>query len=130
MSHPALDQTDRALVAALAASARGPERDGVFALWLVARAALGAAAPTVTPERHAERLRAVGARVRTLSPAAALRRGVAAALADLAAARGAAPAIALAHLAAPAAESGLGAAAAALQAAARSARPAAAEPAR
>jgi hypothetical protein len=128
MSHPALEPTDRALVAALAASARGPAREGVFALWLVARVALGAALPSVTPERHAERLRAVTARVRTLSAAAPVRRGVAAALADLAGPRSTAPALALAHLVAPAAECGLASAAAALQAAARAARPAGPEP--
>jgi len=130
MSHPALEPTDRALVAALASAARGPERDGVFALWLVARAALGAAPPATPPARHAERLRAVGARVRTLSASAPLRRAVAAALADLLPARGVAPAVALSHLVAPAAESGLAAAATALLAAARAARPAPPEPGR
>ena len=128
MSHPALEPTDRALVAALASAARGPERDGVFALWLVARAALGAAPPATPPARHAERLRAVGARVRTLSAAAPLRRAVGAALADQLPARGVAPAVVLSHLVAPAAESGLAAAATALQAAARGARPAPPDP--
>jgi hypothetical protein len=125
MSHPALEPTDRALVAALAASARGPQRDGIFALWLVARAALGAAPPALSPARHGERLQAVEARVRTLSPAAPLRRAVGAALADLHPDRGVGPAAVLTHLVAPAAESGLAAAATALQAAARAARPAA-----
>lgn len=123
MSHPALEPADRALVAALAASARGPERDGVFALWLAVRAALALAEPA----RQAERLRAVGQRVRSLNAPAPLRRSLAAALADLGATRGAAPAVVLSHLAAPAAENCPAAAAAAVQAAARAMRPAAPE---
>jgi hypothetical protein len=123
MSHPALEPADRALVAALAASARGPERDGVFALWLVVRAAL-AAAPA--PARQPERLRAVGQRVRSLNAPAPLRRSLGAALADLLPARGIAPAVVLSHLVAPTAENCPGAAAA-VQAAARAVRPAAAE---
>jgi hypothetical protein len=127
MSHPALEPADRALVAALAASARGPERDGVFALWLAVRAALAGAPSDPTPSRQAERLRAVAQRVRSLTAPAPLRRSIAAALADLAAPRGAAPAVVLSHLVAPAAENCPPTAAAAVQAAARSARPAAPE---
>ncbi len=127
MSHPALEPADRALVAALAASARGPERDGVFALWLAVRAALAPAEGGSVPARQAERLRAVGQRVRSLNAPAPLRRSLAAALADLGATRGAAPAVVLSHLAAPAAENCPAAAAAAVQAAARAMRPAAPE---
>jgi len=129
MSHPALEPADRALVAALAASARGPERDGVFALWLAVRAALAGAPPEATPGRQAERLRAVSQRVRSLSGPVPLRRSLAAALADLAAARGA-PTVVLTHLVAPVAENCPPAAAAAVQAAARAARPATTEGAR
>lgn len=130
MSHPALEPTDRALIAALAASARGPERDGVFALWLAVRAALAGAPPEAAPARQAERLRAVGQRVRSLNAPAPLRRSLTAALADLVAARGATPAVVLTHLVAPAAENCPPAAAAAVQAAARAARPAAPDSAR
>ena len=130
MSHPALEPADRALVAALAASARGPERDGVFALWLTVRAALAGAPPAAAPARQAERLRAVGQRVRSLSAPAPLRRSLAAALADLASARNAAPAVVLTHLVAPVAENCPPAAGAAVQAAARAARPAALDGAR
>ena len=132
MTHPALDPADRALVAALAASARGPERDGVFALWLVVRAAVGAATPSATPARHAERLKAVGLRVRNLTAPAPLRRSLGAALADLLPARSVAASVVLSHPIAPATENCPPAAAAALQAAARAARaPAAgAEPGR
>ena len=123
MSHPALESADRALVSALAASARGPERDGVFALWLAVRAALGAAPPLTAPARHAERIRAVGQRVRSLAAPAPLRRSLGAALADLLPARSVAPAVVLSHLVAPASESCSALAAAAVQAAPRAARP-------
>jgi hypothetical protein len=129
MSHPALEPADRALVAALAASARGPERDGTFALWLVVRAALAAAPGTAPPVRQAERLRAVGQRVRSLASPAPLRRSLGAALADLLPARGVAPAVVLSHLTAPAAEN-CPEAAAAVQAAARAVRTAAGDGAR
>jgi len=130
MSHPALESTDRALVSALAAAARGPQRDGVFALWLAVRAALGTAPPSRAPARHVERIRAVGQRLRSLAAPAPLRRSLGAALADLLPARGVAPAVVLSHLVAPAAEICSGPAAAAVQAAVRAARPAATEPAR
>ncbi len=129
MTHPVLDSADRALVSALEASARGPERDGAFALWLVVRAALAAAPPAAPPARQAERLRAVGQRVRSLTAPVPLRRSLGAALADLLPARGVAPAVVLSHLVAPAQET-CPAAAPALQAAARAARPPAGEPAR
>jgi hypothetical protein len=129
MSHPALEPADRALVAALAASARGPERDGTFALWLVVRAALAAAPGAPAPARQAERLRAVGQRVRSLAAPAPLRRSLGAALADLLPARGVPPAVVLSHLTAPAAEN-CPAAAPAVQAAARAVRAAAGDGAR
>lgn len=121
MSHPALDSADRALAAALAASARGPERDGTFALWLVVRAALAAAPAGAVPARQADRVRAVGQRVRSLTAPAPLRRSLGAALADLVPGRGVAPAVILAHLVAPATES-CPDAAPAVQAAARALR--------
>ena len=121
MTHPALESADRALIAALAASARGPERDGAFAHWLVVRAALAAAPSAPAPARQGERLRAVAQRVRSLTAPAPLRRSLGAALADLLPARGVAPAVVVSHLVAPAAESAP-AAAAAVQAAARALR--------
>ena len=63
MSHPALAPTDDAFTHALAESARGPERDGVFALWLVVRAALAAAPPAAPPARQAERVKALSTRL-------------------------------------------------------------------
>jgi hypothetical protein len=124
MSHPALAPTDDAFTHALAESARGPERDGVFALWLVVRAALAAAPPGTPPARQADRLRALASRLKSLNAPAPLRRSLAAAISDLGAARGVAPAVVLAQLAAPAAECLGRRPAEAVQAAARAARPA------
>ena len=88
----------------LAESARGPDRDGVFALWLVVRAALGAAPPLSPPPRNAERLRALGVRLRSLNAPAPLRRALTAATADLASARSGGSAVVLSHLVAPTSE--------------------------
>ncbi len=104
MSHPALPAADAAFAAALAESPRGPSRDGAFALWLVVRAALGAAPPLGPPARQAERLRAVAARLRSLNPPPPLRRSLTAAIQDLQATRGTPPAVVLSHLVAPTAE--------------------------
>ncbi len=122
MSHPALAPTDDAFASALADSARGPERDGVFALWLVVRAALGAASPGAPPARQADRLKALASRLKSLNAPAPLRRSLAAAIGDLGPARGVAPAVILAQLAAPAAECLGRRVADAVQAAARAAR--------
>jgi hypothetical protein len=122
MSHPALAPADDAFTHALAESARGPERDGVFALWLVVRAALATAPPATPPARQAERLKALAARLKSLNAPAPLRRSLAAAIGDLASARGVAPAVVLSQLAAPAAECLGRRCTEAVQAAARAAR--------
>jgi hypothetical protein len=124
MSHPALPSADAIFATALQDSARGPDRDGVFALWLVVRAALGAAPPAHPPGRHAERLKAVAARLKSLNPPGPLRRSLAAAIADLAPGRATAPSVVLQHLVAPAAECLGRPVADAVAAAARAARPA------
>jgi hypothetical protein len=121
MSHPALPAADAAFAAALAESPRGPARDGAFALWLVVRAALGAAPPLAAAPKHAERLRAVAARLRSLNAPGPLRRSLAAAILDLQ--RGTGPAVVLTHLVAPAAETLGRYAADVVAAAARAARP-------
>jgi len=114
---------DDSFAKALADSARGPQRDGAFALWLVVRAALAMAPPATPPARQAERLRALAARIRSLNAPAPLRRSLAAALADLGAPRAVPAAVVLSQLAAPAAECLGRPAAEAVQAAARAARP-------
>jgi hypothetical protein len=124
MSHPALFAADDAFASALAESARGPVRDGVFAVWLVVRAALAVAPPATPPlaARQADRLRALSGRLKSLNAPAPLRRSLAAAITDLGPARGVAPAVVLAQLAAPAAECLGRRAGDAVQAAARAAR--------
>ena len=122
MSHPALATADDAFAKALAASARGPRRDGVVALWLVVRAALTAAPPAPAPARRGDHLRALAGRLKSLNAPAPLRRALAAAIADLAAPRGPAAAVVLAQLTAPAAECLGRPAADAVQAATRAAR--------
>jgi hypothetical protein len=127
VSHAAIRATDASFAAALAGSARGPDREGVFALWLVVRAALGAVPPAGAAARQAERLKAVTARLRSLTVPGPLRRSLVAAMADLAPALGAGPAVALANLVAPATEClgrPLGEAVAAAARTARPARPA------
>ena len=90
---------DGAFATALAESPRGPDRDGVFALWLVVRAALSAAPPLAAPARQAEQLRALTTRLKSLSAPAPLRRALGAAALDLSS--DAAPAVVLSHLVAP-----------------------------
>ncbi len=52
------------LIALLAEAARGPERDGLFALWLVLRAAEGLLPPTpVSSRNHRRRLQALQSRL-------------------------------------------------------------------
>lgn len=121
MTHPALPAADAALAVVLAQSARGPDRDGCFALWLVVRAVLGTAPLGTVSARHAERLRALQARLRSLNPPTPLRRSLATALADLAPS-GPLPAVVLQHLVAPAIEALGRPAGEAVAAAARAAR--------
>lgn len=122
MSHPALPAADAAFAAALAESPRGPDRDGAFALWLVVRAALGAAGPEKAPARQGERLKAVAARLKSLHPAAPLRRSLSAAIEGLQADGHGRSAIVLSHLVAPTAECLSRRLADAVQVAARAAR--------
>jgi hypothetical protein len=102
--HRVLPAVDSVFAAALAGSPRGPDRDGVFALWLVVRAALVGAAAGMPAPRQTERLKALAHRLKSLHPPAPLKRSLQAAIADLAPARGVAPAIVLSHLVAPAAD--------------------------
>jgi hypothetical protein len=93
------------LVALLAAAARGPKRDGLFALWLVLRAAEGLLPPgPVSARNHRRRLQALRGRLATLALPAPLERALTTARAHLEAATPAAAALVLSQLVAPARE--------------------------
>lgn len=93
------------LIDALAAEARGPRRNGAYALWLVLRVAAGALPPDRLPrDLHAERLAELGRRLSSLSLPVPLRRALTGALAELEEASPAASAAALRLLVAPARE--------------------------
>ncbi|HXQ27959.1 MAG TPA: hypothetical protein VN848_01720 [Gemmatimonadales bacterium] len=93
------------LVALLAAAARGPEREGLFALWLVVRAAEGLMTPLPpSPRAHRRRLQALEARLATLVVPGPLQRALVAARQHLEPATPGAGALALAQLVAPARE--------------------------
>jgi phytoene/squalene synthetase len=120
--------TDRGLPAArltelLAHAARGPKREGLFALWLVVRAAEDDVLdPPLPPRLRARQLEALRHRLATLTLPAPVRRGVTSALALLDEATPGAGATALHQLTAPTREA-LGAEAAdAVAAAARAVR--------
>ena len=120
--------TDRGLPATrltelLAHAARGPKREGLFALWLVVRAAEDEILdPPLPPRLRARQLESLRNRLATLTLPAPVRRGVTSALALLDEAGPGAGATALQQLTAPTRES-LGAEAAeAVAAAARAVR--------
>jgi hypothetical protein len=120
--------TDRAspavrLTELLAHAARGPKREGLFAVWLVLRAAEdGALDPPLPPKLRVRQLEALRNRLATLTLPAPVRRGVTSALALLDDATPGASATALNQLTAPTREA-LGAEAAdAVAAAARAVR--------
>jgi len=90
------------LVALIAEAPRGPKRDGLFALWLVLRAALGIMPPhPISPRNHRRRLQAVESRLGGLALPAPLKRALLAARAHLEPATPQAAAAALAQLVAP-----------------------------
>ncbi|MDX2192459.1 MAG: hypothetical protein NW201_03825 [Gemmatimonadales bacterium] len=93
---------DDLLLPALAEAARGPARDGLYALWLTARLAGDLVGDAPPPERlHRRRLAALDRRLRSLAVPPPLRRGLQGALFALAEATPYAGALALAQLAAP-----------------------------
>lgn len=102
----------------LAHTARGPKREGLFALWLVVRAAEDELVdPPLPPRLRTRQLEALRTRLATLTLPAPVRRGVTSALALLDEATPGAGATALQQLTAPVRES-LGAEAAEVVAAA------------
>jgi len=73
-----------ALIDVLAKSARGPKRQGAFALWLTLRSALDLCLEPTLPERaHRRRIAALERRISSLTLQPPLRRALAGALADL-----------------------------------------------
>jgi hypothetical protein len=96
---------EQRLIALLAAAGRGPARDGLFALWLVLRAAEGLLPPQpVSTKNHRRRLQALETRLASLALPAPLKRALGAARQHLDAATPAAAALVLSHLVAPARE--------------------------
>jgi hypothetical protein len=111
------------LVTLIAEAARGPKRDGLFAVWLVVRAAEALLPPApVSPKNHHRRLQALEARLGSLALPAPLKRALAAARHHLQAASPAAAATVLSQLVAPARDVLGTEAAEAVSAAARAAR--------
>jgi len=91
------------LVALIADAARGPKRDGLFALWLVVRAAEAILPPApVSAKNHRRRLQALETRLGSLALPAPLKRALAAARHHLEAATPESAAVVLSQLVAPA----------------------------
>ena len=93
------------LLQTLAASARGPKRNGVFALWMFVRACAGVLPPDQLSGRaHHRRLQGLERRLTSLSLPAPLRRALASGVRELADSHGVAAGMALQRLVAPARE--------------------------
>jgi hypothetical protein len=91
------------LVTLIAASARGPQREGLFALWLMVRAAEGLLPPApVSAKNHRRRLQALETRLGSLALPGPLKRALAAARQHLESATPDAAALVLSQLTAPA----------------------------
>lgn len=111
------------LIALIANAVRGPKRDGLFALWLVVRAAEAILPPApVSAKNHRRRLQALETRLGSLALPAPLKRALAAARHHLEAATAEAAAVVLSQLVAPARDVLGGEAADAVGIAARAAR--------
>jgi hypothetical protein len=99
----AISTGEERLVALMSDAARGPARDGLFALWLTLRAAEGLLPPNaVSPRGHRRRLQALAARTSTLTLAPPLKRALVAARQHLETATPRTTAHVLAELVAPA----------------------------
>jgi len=111
------------LIALLSAASRGAKRDGLYALWLVLRAAEGLLPPhPLSSKNHRRRLQALQARLGGLALPAPLKRALVAAQHHLEPATPAAAALVLSQLVAPARDVLGSEAAEAVAGAARSAR--------
>ncbi|HYK81844.1 MAG TPA: hypothetical protein VEU55_01750 [Gemmatimonadales bacterium] len=91
------------LIELAATAVRGPKRDGLFALWLVVRAAEALLGPhPVSGTNHRRRLQALEARLASLALPAPLKRAVVAARDHLEPGTAGAAAVVLSQLVAPA----------------------------
>jgi hypothetical protein len=91
------------LIALAAAAGRGPTRNGLFAVWLVVRAAEGLLPPQpLSGKNHRRRLQALEARLASIALPAPLKRAVTAARDHLEPGTAAAAALVLSQLVAPA----------------------------
>ena len=91
------------LVTLIAEAARGPQREGLFALWLIVRAAEGLLPPTpVSAKNHRRRLQALETRLGSLALPAPLKRALVAARQHFETATPGAAALVLSQLTAPA----------------------------
>jgi hypothetical protein len=124
-----MTETETRLLTALAGEARGPKRNALFALWLVARTAEAVVPPdAVTARSHRRRVELLQRRLSSVSVPGAIRRALPAALRQVAEGTPRASALALHQLVAPTREAVGAAAADALAAAAIRARRGAADP--
>jgi hypothetical protein len=97
-----MTETEQRLIAALAAEARGPRRNGIFAIWLFARVAESIVPPDPLRIRaHRKRVALLQRRMTTLSIPPPLRRGLASAVRLVADGTPRAAAMALQQLVAP-----------------------------
>jgi hypothetical protein len=119
-----MTETEQRLVADLAAEARGPRRNGIFAVWLFARVAESVLPPdALSVKAHRARLDALQRRLSSIALPAPLRRGMAGAVRLVHDGTPGGAALALNLLVAPVRESlGDGPAEAVAQAAARARR--------
>lgn len=105
MTIPATTPAEERLVTLIAEAARGPQREGLFALWLVVRAAEALLPPApVSAKNHRRRLQALESRLASLALPPPLRRALSAARQHLEAATPHAAALVLSQLTAPARE--------------------------
>ena len=97
-----LDALEQQLVAALEDVARGPRQNAVFAVWIVVRLCDGLLPPApLSPSVRRRRLAGAERRLASLTLPAPVRRGLAAAMRELASGQPGAGALALQQLIAP-----------------------------
>lgn len=116
------DPAATALLGTLPHTARGPKREGIFALWLTVRVAQDLLKDPPTDRAHRRRLQALEHRLSSLTMPPPLRRALGAAISQLREGRPETAAQVLSQLVAPAREAGGPEAGEALAQAARAAR--------